>query len=106
MLKNRGIMVEIFIGHINKNDEGDKGLDDLLVDKLAGMEEELAEDWNLPAMKNPEWESMWKCSKSPHGMTRNYGNYGTCTAMKNLPSSTASPAGASGIYLWSLCLEV
>ena len=44
MLKNRGIMVEIFIGHINKNDEGDKGLDDLLADKLAGHEEELAED--------------------------------------------------------------
>ena len=31
-------------GHINKNDEGDKGLDDLLADKLAGHEEELAED--------------------------------------------------------------
>ena len=44
MLKNRGIMVEIFIGHINKNDEGDKGVDDLLADKLAGHEEELAED--------------------------------------------------------------
>lgn len=44
MLKNRGIMVEIFIGHINKNDEGDKGVDDLLTDKLVGHEEELAED--------------------------------------------------------------
>ena len=45
--------------------------------------------WNLPATRSPEWESMWKCSKSPHGMTRSYGNYGTCTAMRNLPSSTA-----------------
>ena len=44
MLKNRGIMVEIFIGHINKNDEGDKGLDDLLANKLSGHEEELAQD--------------------------------------------------------------
>ncbi len=45
--------------------------------------------WNLPAMKNPEWENTWKYSKSPHGMTRSCGNYGTCTAMRNLPSSTA-----------------
>ena len=44
MLKNRGVMVEIYIGHINKNDEGDKGLDDLLADKLAGHEDELAKD--------------------------------------------------------------
>lgn len=44
MLKNRGIMVEIYIGHINKNDENDKGLDDLLADKLAGHEEELVKD--------------------------------------------------------------
>lgn len=44
MLKNRGIMVEIFIGHINKNDEGDQGSGRPLADKLAGHEEELAED--------------------------------------------------------------
>lgn len=44
MLKNRGIMVEIYVGHISKNEEGDKGLDDLLSDKLAGKEDELAAD--------------------------------------------------------------
>lgn len=44
MLKNRSIMVEIFIGHILKNDADDKGLDDLLANTLQGREEELAQD--------------------------------------------------------------
>lgn len=43
-LKNRDIYVEVFIGHINKNDAGDKGLDDLLANTLAGKEETLAKD--------------------------------------------------------------
>lgn len=43
-LKNRDIYVEVFIGHINKNDAGDKGLDDLLANTLAGQEEVLAQD--------------------------------------------------------------
>lgn len=43
-LKNRNIYVEIFIGHIQKNQAGDKGLDDLLANTLAGKEEELAKD--------------------------------------------------------------
>ena len=41
-LKNRNIYVEIFIGHIQKNKAGDKGLDDLLANSLKGHEEELA----------------------------------------------------------------
>lgn len=44
MLKNRGIMVEIFIGHILKNEADDKGLDDLLANTLQGREDELAKD--------------------------------------------------------------
>lgn len=44
MLKNRSIMVEIFIGHILKNEADDKGLDDLLANTLQGREEELAQD--------------------------------------------------------------
>lgn len=43
-LKNRDIFVEIFIGHINKNPAGDKGLDDILANTLAGKEAELAKD--------------------------------------------------------------
>ena len=43
-LKNRNIYVEIFIGHIQKNKAGDKGLDDLLANSLKGHEEELAKD--------------------------------------------------------------
>ena len=43
-LKNRNIFVEIFVGHINKNEAGDKGLDDLLANSLRGKEEELAAD--------------------------------------------------------------
>lgn len=43
-LKNRNIYVEIFIGHIQKNEAGDKGLDDMLANTLLGKEAELAED--------------------------------------------------------------
>jgi len=43
-LKNREIFVEIFIGHVNKNEAGDKGIDDLLANTLKGKEKELAED--------------------------------------------------------------
>lgn len=43
-LKNRDIYVEIFIGHIQKNAAGDKGLDDILANTLSGKEGELAED--------------------------------------------------------------
>lgn len=43
-LRNRDIYVEIFIGHINKNKENDKGLDDLLANTLRGKEEELSKD--------------------------------------------------------------
>ncbi len=43
-LKNRNIYVEIFIGHIQKNDAGDKGLDDILANTLSGKENELATD--------------------------------------------------------------
>ena len=45
-LKNRDIYVEIFIGHIRKNEAGDKGLDDLLANTLRNREKELAEDFN------------------------------------------------------------
>lgn len=44
MLKNRNIYVDIFIGHINKNEAGDKGVDDLLANSLQGKENELATD--------------------------------------------------------------
>lgn len=47
MLKNRGIMVEVFIGHVLKNEAGEKGVDDLLAGTLAGREEELAEDFEF-----------------------------------------------------------
>ncbi|KAA6348459.1 DNA primase [termite gut metagenome] len=43
-LKNRNIYVEIFIGHINKNEAGDKGIDDILSNTLRGKEEELIKD--------------------------------------------------------------
>lgn len=48
-LRNRDIYVEIFVGHINKNPAGDKGLDDLLANTLAGKEEELQKDFNFAA---------------------------------------------------------
>ena len=45
-LKNRDIYLEIFVGHIRKNDAGDKGLDDLLANTLLGKEDELAADFD------------------------------------------------------------
>lgn len=46
-LKNRDIYLEIFIGHIRKNEAGDKGLDDLLANSLRGKEDELAKDFDF-----------------------------------------------------------
>lgn len=43
-LHNLGINVDIFFGHINTNERGDKGIDDLLVGTLKGKEDELAKD--------------------------------------------------------------
>ena len=65
MLKNRGVMVEIFIGHINKNDEGDKGLDDLLANKLSGHEEELAGKSSVSCPLKPSDSAPLKHSTMP-----------------------------------------
>ena len=46
-LKNRDIYVEVFVGHIRKNEAGDKGLDDLLANTLRGRENELADDFSF-----------------------------------------------------------
>lgn len=43
-MHNVGVNVDIFFGHINSNDRGDKGIDDLLVGTLKGHEDELAKD--------------------------------------------------------------
>ena len=47
MMKNRGIVVEVFIGHVLPNQAGDKGVDDLLVNTLVGREDELAKDFEF-----------------------------------------------------------
>ena len=43
-LVNQNIYVEIYYGHVKKNDAGDKGVDDLLTGSLQGKEDELAKD--------------------------------------------------------------
>ena len=43
-LRNRNIYVEILFGHVLKNDAGDKGVDDLLANTLAGKEADLIAD--------------------------------------------------------------
>lgn len=43
-LKNRDLYVEVYFGYVLKNDKGDKGVDDLLANTLAGHEEKLMED--------------------------------------------------------------
>ena len=56
-------MVEIFVGHINKNDAGDKGLDDLLANTLQGREDELAKDMEFACNEKSghgKWVDMYK----------------------------------------------
>lgn len=43
-LKNRGFYLEVYFGHVLKNEKGDKGVDDLLADTLKGHEEKLKKD--------------------------------------------------------------
>lgn len=43
-LKNRQIYVEIYFGHVNKNDADDKGVDDLLTNSLKSNEDLLLTD--------------------------------------------------------------
>lgn len=45
-LKNRNIYVELYFGHVLKNEKEDKGIDDLLANTLQGKESELLEDIN------------------------------------------------------------
>lgn len=89
MLKNRGIMVEIFIGHINKNDEGDKGVDDLLADKLAGHEEELAEDLEFACNEKSGMGKYVEVFKITTWNDQKLRELWNLHSHENLPSSTA-----------------
>jgi hypothetical protein len=44
VLMNRNLYVEVYFGHVKKNDAGDKGVDDLLANTLSGREDELKND--------------------------------------------------------------
>ena len=43
-MHNIGVSVDVFFGHINANENHDKGIDDLLVNTLKGKEDELAKE--------------------------------------------------------------
>ena len=43
-LKNRNLYLELYFGHVLKNDAGDKGIDDLLTNTLKEKEEQLKKD--------------------------------------------------------------
>ncbi len=45
-LKNREIYVDIYVGHVNKTESGEKGIDDLLSLSLKDKEDELVKDIN------------------------------------------------------------
>lgn len=53
MVASRNLYVEIYIGHIIKNERGDKGLDDLLCGTLKGKENLLATDLDS-LIQNPK----------------------------------------------------
>ena len=44
MLKNRGILVEVFVGHVQKTESGDKGIDDLLANLLRSEERRVGKE--------------------------------------------------------------
>jgi len=46
-LKNREIWIDVYFGHVNRNEADDKGIDDLLTNTLNGREQELVDDINL-----------------------------------------------------------
>lgn len=43
-LRNQNIELEIYFGHVLKNEAGDKGIDDLLTNSMEGHEDELLQD--------------------------------------------------------------
>ena len=62
-LYDQGIDVDIYVGHINKTQSGDKGIDDLLVNTLAGREEEITDDMRR-AMLASNGEGQWVSVKN------------------------------------------
>lgn len=57
-LHNIGLSVNIWWGHINENEHGDKGVDDLLVGALSGREKELLDDIDF-AMHSHNGKGKW-----------------------------------------------
>lgn len=57
-LHNIGLSVNIWWGHVNENDHGDKGVDDLLVGSLLGKEDELMKDIDF-AMHSHNGKGTW-----------------------------------------------
>ncbi len=51
-LVNQQIYVEVYYGHVRKNDAGDKGIDDLLTNSLKGKEDSLREDIDTAMHQN------------------------------------------------------
>lgn len=45
-LRNRELYVEIYVGHVQKNEQNEKGIDDLLAGSLQGKEQELMADFD------------------------------------------------------------
>lgn len=55
---NLGLSVDVWWGHVNANENGDKGVDDLLVGSLKGREEELMSDVDR-AMHTHDGRGTW-----------------------------------------------
>ena len=55
---NLGMNVDVWWGHVNVNDNGDKGVDDLLVGSLKGQEDELMKDIDF-AMHSHDGKGKW-----------------------------------------------
>lgn len=44
-LHNQGVSIDVWFGHLNENENGEKGIDDLLTGSLKGSEDKLAEEF-------------------------------------------------------------
>lgn len=78
ILKNRGLYLEVYFGHVIKNERGDKGIDDLLADALKGKENSLLQDIqetiNLAKDKVGKYVHLYKITTMPDSQIREIWN--------------------------------
>lgn len=86
-LANIGLSVNIWWGHINDNEHGDKGIDDLLCGSLKGNEGELKEDIERTMNTHDgkgKWVNIHKITEVSDTQIRNYWTLGDAQEFYNI----------------------